>query len=564
MVDIQVPIMIQDPKIATYRGFARIVEKPHVDEGFFLDGPVSKRVAVLDFDPDTGKLMRPVSFQRPSRRRKGRYKIANEENVYKPAFNVYAPDFMAVSVFGTVLRTMYMFEEEDTLGRDLVWAFDGPQLLVVPRAGEWANAFYERDSRSLQFFFFPNPENRRETVYTSLSRDIVSHETGHAILDSIAPHLYDAITPQCLALHEAVADLTAALMAFRSGSLTKAILDETKGSIRESNDFSSIAEEFGMARYELGYLRNLLNEKTLDDVDHDQPHALSQVLSGALYKVVVQMHEDRKKEYSEGDPDRELSVSGKALAVAAAQFKRMIFRALDYLPPGEVSYADYGRAIIAADQASHPDDEQEREWIRGEFVRRRMSPDRAALEVPTMYEYGPLQDVDLDTLLESDFAAYRFADGNRKFLHIPRRIPFHVEPRLKVEKLYYHRDGPRQVKECLFKVSWGSVEANRAGFGLPRQRQITVGTTLAIDWDTKLVRALMTSDLSGRPQEQDEQQEDRDLMLARLADQDVLRFGHLAMGLRGRPLRSVIPAESTGDLMRVRGTGRMLHVIGEV
>jgi hypothetical protein len=563
-MDIQVPIMIQDPKIATYRDFARIVEKPHVDEGFFLDGPVSKRVAVLDFDPDTGRLMRPVSFQRPSRRRKGRYKIANEENVYKPTFNVYAPDFIAVSVFGTVLRTMYMFEEEDTLGRDLVWAFDGPQLLVVPRAGEWANAFYERDSRSLQFFFFPNPENRRETVYTSLSRDIVSHETGHAILDSIAPHLYDAITPQCLALHEAVADLTAALMAFRSGSLTKAILDETKGSIRESNDFSSIAEEFGMARYELGYLRNLLNEKTLDDVDHDQPHALSQVLSGALYKVVVQMHDDRKVEYSEGDPDRELSVSGKALAVAAAQFKRMIFRALDYLPPGEVSYADYGRAIIAADQASHPDDEQERGWIRDEFVRRKMAPDRAALEVPTMYEYGPLQDVDLDALLESDFVAYQFADSNRKFLHIPRRIPFHVEPRLEVEKLYYHRDGPRQVKECLFKVSWSSIEANRAGFGLPRQRQITVGTTLAIDWDTKLVRALMTSELSGRPREQDDQRGDRDLMLARLADQDVLRFGHLATGPTGKPLRSLIPAESTGDLMRVRGTGRMLHVIGEV
>jgi len=563
-MDIQVPIMIQDPQIAKYRGVARIVEKPHVDEEFFLDGPVSKRVAVLDFDPDTGKLMRPVSFQRPSRRRKGRYKIANEDNVYKPTFDVYAPDFIAVSVFGTVLSTMYMFEEEDTLGRDLVWAFDGPQLLVVPRAGEWANAFYERDSRSLQFFYFPNPENRRETVYTSLSRDIVSHETGHAILDSIAPHLYDAITPQCLALHEAVADLTAALMAFRSGSLTTAILDETKGSIRESNDFSSIAEEFGMARYQLGYLRNLLNEETLDDVDHDQPHALSQVLSGALYKVMVQMHEDRKVEYSAGDPSEELSVSGKALAVAAKQFKRMIFRALDYLPPGEVSYADYGRAIIAADQASHPDDEQERVWIRDEFVRRGMAPDRAALEVPTMYEYGPLQDVDLDTLLESDFVAYLFADSNRKFLHIPRRIPFHVEPRLRVRKLYYHRDGPRQVEECLFKVSWSSREANGAGFGLPRQRQITIGTTLAIDWDTKLVRALMTSDTSSRPKEQDEQREDRDLMLARLADQDVLRFGHLAMGPGGKPLRSVIPAVSTGDLMRVHGTGRMLHVIGEV
>lgn len=61
----------------------------------------------------------------------------------------------------------------------------GPQLLVVPRAGEWANAFYERESRSLQFFYFsPSGESRR--IYTSHSQDIVAHETAHAILDGIA------------------------------------------------------------------------------------------------------------------------------------------------------------------------------------------------------------------------------------------------------------------------------------------------------------------------------------------------------------------------------------------
>ena len=565
---IRVPLMIQDPKITKYRGFTRIIERPYIDEDFFLDGPVSRRVAVLDFDPDTDALSSAVPFRPPQGSQTlWRYKIANAERIYEPGFNVYAEDFMAVNVFGTVLETMEMFEEEDTLGRPVVWAFDAPQLLVVPRAGEWANAFYERGSHSLQFFYFPNPEDPDDTIYTSLSRDIVAHETGHAILDGIMPHLYDAITPQSLALHEAIADLTAVLMAFRSSSLRKTILDQTKGSIANANAFSSIAEEFGMARYQLGHLRNLLNEKTLGDVDHSEPHELSEVLSGALYTVMLKIYERRWRELSGGDPeaDTDFSASGEALGVSAKQFKRMIFRALDYLPPAEVSYGDYGRAIIAADQAFYPDDEQEREWIRDEFVRRKMVPDGEALEVLTDFEAEALEGVDLQTLVNSDWAAYEFANRHRKFLHIPLAVSFHVEPRLVVKRLYYQRDkGKVPVKEFLFKVWWDRSESNRVGLGLPRRRQITVGTTLAIDWDTRRVRALLTTDRRNRPQERHEQREDRNLVLRRLVDQDLLRFGDLALAPDGKPLRSFIRADSTGDLMRVRGTARMLHILGEV
>ncbi|MCI0348450.1 MAG: hypothetical protein L0Z53_03405, partial [Acidobacteriales bacterium] len=83
------------------------------------------------------------------------------------------PSFMQVVVFGGVMKTMQMFEEADNLGRRIRWAFDGPQLLVVPRAGDWANAYYERESRSLQFFYFlmalanrSTPANRRISFHT--------------------------------------------------------------------------------------------------------------------------------------------------------------------------------------------------------------------------------------------------------------------------------------------------------------------------------------------------------------------------------------------------------------
>ena len=298
---VRVPLLIKDKMAATkFPRLKRTEGFEITDEPFFLDGPVTRRVAVLDLDADTGDLHPGAPFRPPGDGPKiGGYDLADEENFE-------ARDFNQVSVFGTVLKTMKMFEEPDTLGRSLTWAFNAPQLLVVPRAGEWENAFYERDSHSLQFFFFPDPGDPRNTIYTSLSQDIVAHETGHAILDGIAPDLYNATTPQSLAMHEAVADLTALLIAFRSNNLRRAVLEQTEGSIERSQAFSGIAEQFGSALNRGGsdYLRELHAFKTLepghpDAVAGDEPHELSVVLSGALYDVMTKIFDRVKAEISE-------------------------------------------------------------------------------------------------------------------------------------------------------------------------------------------------------------------------------------------------------------------------
>jgi hypothetical protein len=552
---VRVPMMVQDPLTSLYKGL-RIIERFDIkEEKFLIDGPVSERVAVLDFEPKTGGLCPGACFiPAPESHALSKYEIADEDNIY-------SPDFIQVSAFATVLKTMYLFEHERALGRRLKWAFEAPQLLVVPRAGMWANAFYERESHSLQLFFFSLPKDRDRKVFTSLSRDIVAHETGHAILDGIAPDLYNAISPQSLALHEAIADLTALLMAFDSYQLRKAVLDQTNGSITESNAFSSVAEEFGKALYpERGTagLRSLLNQKSLNPQDpeyvgEDEPHALSEVLSGALYSVMVRIHNNLKTEYARKSGASEFTVSGRALAIGADRFRRLAFRALDYLQPGEVSFADYGRAILAADQVAFPGYSQEREWIADEFVRRAIVPTRQALEVETNVDYAPLKRIDLNTLMNSEWAAYEFANENRPFLGIPEGIHFRVRPRQRVSKRI-DRDGKRQERiECLFKVSWDHKEPNQLGPGYPSERQITLGTTLAIDWDTGTVLAKLTC-------HPDEERAGRDLLLRRLIEEGVLLVGHQAMGPDGQWLRSAIRAETMNGLMRVRATARMLHI----
>jgi hypothetical protein len=63
--------------------------------------------------------------------------------------------------------------------------------------------------------------------------------------------------------------------------------------------------------------------------------------------------------------------------------------------------------------------------------------------------------------------------------------------------------------------------------------------------------------------EQDEQTtEDRAAFLRRLADAGALLPDHLSIGPDGKRLRSVARAETMADdLMRVRGTARLLHVL---
>ena len=490
-----------------------------IDEDHYLDGPVTPRVAVSTWT----RTRRSWSPARCSSRQR-RNQHTRPVRRFAPTTSTH-PQFIQVSVFATVLRTMYMYEESDTLGRRITWAFGGPQLLVIPRAGWWPNAYYERRSRSLQFFSF---RARGKLVHTSLSRDIVAHETAHALIDGIDPGPRTTRSiPQSLALHEGIADLTAVLIAFRSGRLRKAVLDATNGSIEKSTRFSSIGEEFGRAidpSGAVGCLRNLLDGSKLDPkadpADEPEEHVLSQVVTGALYTLMVdaasRLH-DRGCRCAAGES--KFAVSGRALFGASEQFKRMILRGIDYLPPGEVTFADYGRAIIAADQGSFGDDTW-RQYIREEFVRRGIVRRARDLDVA-------------DELPARGARGARPAGAGRQPVGRPTRSPsrtdaccasrsdaqFEVLPRIVVNKRFLlpdqtmdqaaaaHEDTSADddragrdrletstrllpVKELLFKVRWSVTEDNPPDLGIGTTRRIQTGTTLVIDWDRRLIRSV--------------------------------------------------------------------------
>ena len=577
MTRVRLPVLIKDPDVSKYKDVPLFENFYVKTEDLFLDGPVSRRVAVLDFEPGSGRLVPGARYTPPSRDGDyGRYACREGQ--------IDDPQFLQCAVFGGVHKTLAMFEEDDALGRRVRWAFDGPQLLVVPRAGDWANAFYDRESRSLQFFYF-HPDQR--TIFTAHSQDIIAHETAHAVIDGVAPDLYDAASPQSLALHESLADIATLLMSFRSPKLRNAVLRDTNDSISGSSAFTGVAGQFGEAlNRHSDNLRELRNSKKLVDVDNSEPHALSEVLSGAIYAVMVDMYEETRHESAHAVEDRGLAVqaemekiedvageevhasdpiapgekmpAGKALFVAAERLKRTLIRGLDYLPPGEASFLDYGRAVLASDEASHPDSVRQRNALVKELVARGIAPSPEALQVRTNFSDRALANIDLQSLLDSDWTAYRFAEKARELLQIPRGVAFTVRPRLDVRKTNYHRgEKPEQTRELLFKVSWNDVEASGVEGNLPAQRRVTRGTTLAIDWEQRLVRAVLTTDKA------DELRLARDRFIAKLMDDEAIAVGDQAYAAHGRMRRGVVPAIVTDGALRIRSVARTLHILSE-
>ena len=74
-----------------------------------------------------------------------------------------------------------------------------------------------------------------------------------------------------------------------------------------------------------------------------------------------------------------------------------------------------------------------------------------------------------------------------------------------------------------------------------------MGSTLAIDWKTRRVRALLTTDTGAA------QRRDRDESLLRLHAERRLRMGEDAMGPDGRELPTAVLGEVSGDLLQENG-----------
>ncbi len=119
------------------------------------------------------------------------------------------------------------------------------------------NAYYARNDfpaedikQGLSFFHDTVRDvaaRRQMTVFSGESPDVVAHELGHAVLDSLKPPLFELASIEAAAFHESFGDMSAILTALQLPSVRQAVLEETDGSVQRNSSVSRVAEQLGFA-----------------------------------------------------------------------------------------------------------------------------------------------------------------------------------------------------------------------------------------------------------------------------------------------------------------------------
>lgn len=333
------------------------------------------------------------------------------------AQNGWAPSpgslrFHQQMVYGVAMKTIEHFER--ALGRPVQWRHepipgkpfdDGTfvqRLTVRPHALRAANAYYSPGDGALLFGQFAaehdDPQQHTFPVYTCLSHDIIAHETTHAIIDGLYRRFSRPTNVDVLAFHEAFADIVALLQSFDLTDYLAHEIRASRGDLQADTLLGKLALQFGNAargrealRSAIGssddgrWVRSIPDPSLLAGVT--APHQRGAILVSAVFDALIAIYEARTSDLfriatggtgrlPDGaiHPDLADRLAAEA-AKSARHLLRMCIRALDYLPPVDVTFFDFLRALVTADYEFVRDDQlQYRVAIVEAFTKRGIGP----------------------------------------------------------------------------------------------------------------------------------------------------------------------------------------------
>lgn len=360
-----------DPSFRRSAGNLAIVEVANED---LRPGPEGRLVRVVDYDATKDVYYPPVNLDDPD--------VLMQRGLDPSDSD---PRFHQQMAYAVVMRVIENFER--ALGRPFRWKGDG-KLTVLPHAFEGENAFYHPDTLSLHFGYFtadrndPGPNLPEQTVFTCLSHDIVAHETTHAIVDRLRDRFNAPTNRDVLAFHEGVADIVAIFQHFSFPEVLRHEIRATRADLARPGRLLEMARQFGYATGSGRALRAAadsdggkpdptLYENTIEA--HDRGSILVAAVFEAFFRIYKNRTADLVRAVSGGTgilPEGELQADLVTLATkeasnAAQEVLTMCLRAFEYLPPVDVTFGDYLRAIVTADFELNPRDEFER---RASFI----------------------------------------------------------------------------------------------------------------------------------------------------------------------------------------------------
>jgi len=130
---------------------------------------------------------------------------------------------------------------EASSGPHTKWQGNRSKLPLLPDVGVDLNAFYNRAN-----FSFFHKTLGAQTFFSGESTDVVAHEIGHGLVDSIRPDFFSVNFLEVAAFHEAAGDCVAILTALNDLDTRKKLLAVTT-TLKKKNFVESTAEQLSRA-----------------------------------------------------------------------------------------------------------------------------------------------------------------------------------------------------------------------------------------------------------------------------------------------------------------------------
>lgn len=233
------------------------------------------------------------------------------------------------------------------------WYGNRSTLPVLTDAGDDLNAFYDR--RSLQFF---HHSYGGVLVHSSESVDVVCHEEGHALLDSIRSDFFDVPFIEVGALHEAFGDCMA-IMSGLSDARVRTALIAASADLSGNHFLESLAEELGDAikreygpnSVETGALRHALNTFRWADPTSLPPNAPASSISGEVHsfsRIFTGAFWDTLRGIHAAGPH---TAAGLQKAVRTAG--KLLISAIRGVPAAPRTFEGVGRRMAEADASTN-------------------------------------------------------------------------------------------------------------------------------------------------------------------------------------------------------------------
>lgn len=346
-------------------------------------GPDGSRLEVVDYDGHAKTFYEQINLEDPAILMQGGLDPSEAD-----------PRFHQQMVYAVASRTVANFDR--ALGRRISLRAGSKRrkLRLFPHAFKGRNAFYDRDLHAVLFGYFDadledaGANIPGQTIFTCLSHDIVAHEMTHAIVDRLRRNFLEPTNVDVPAFHEGFSDIVALFQHFSFPELVADAIRAGRGDLRRPTALVELARQFGFATGEGKSLRSALddpNAKLLDEVS--EPHDRGAILVAAVFDGFFATYSARISDLiriatggSGALPRGELQydLTNRIANEAARTAQRHLdicIRAFDYLPPVDITFGDYLRALVTADFELNPEDEYcQRAAIIEGFRRRGIYP----------------------------------------------------------------------------------------------------------------------------------------------------------------------------------------------